>query len=105
MADWKLLGAIAIMTLVTWLPRMLPLVLVRGRIEHPWIRSFLFYVPYSVLAVMTIPAIFQATSSLWSAIAGLSVALVLGWLRKSLLVVAIGASLAVYLAERLLFLF
>lgn len=90
------------MTAITWLPRMLPLMLVRHRIENVFIRSFLFYVPYAVLAAMTIPAIFFATSSIWSALAGLIVALVLGWYRRSLLTVALGASVAVYIMERLL---
>ncbi len=102
MNDGYLLTAIIAMTAVTWLPRMLPLMLVRRRIENVFVRSFLFYVPYAVLAAMTIPAIFFATSSIWSALAGLIVALVLGWYRRSLLTVALGASIAVYIMERLL---
>jgi branched-subunit amino acid transport protein len=102
MNDGYLLTAIIAMTAVTWLPRMLPLMLVRRRIENVFIRSFLYYVPYAVLAAMTIPAIFFATSSIWSALAGLVVALVLGWYRRSLLTVALGASVAVYIMERLL---
>jgi len=102
MNDGYLLTAIIAMTAVTWLPRMLPLMLVRRRIENVFIRSFLYYVPYAVLAAMTIPAIFFATSSIWSALAGLIVALVLGWYRRSLLTVALGASIAVYIMERLL---
>lgn len=102
MNDGYLLTAIIAMTAVTWLPRMLPLMLVRRRIENVFIRSFLYYVPYAVLAAMTIPAIFFATSSIWSALAGLIVALVLGWYRRSLLTVALGASVAVYIMERLL---
>lgn len=102
MNDGYLLTAIIAMTAVTWLPRMLPLMLVRRRIENVFIRSFLYFVPYAVLAAMTIPAIFFATSSIWSALAGLVVALVLGWYRRSLLTVALGASVAVYIMERLL---
>lgn len=102
MADGYLLTAIIVMTVVTWLPRMLPLMLVRHRIENIFIRSFLFYVPYAVLAAMTIPAIFFATSSIWSALAGLIVALILGWNRRSLLTVALGASVAVFIIERIL---
>lgn len=101
MDDGYLLVAIIVMTIVTWLPRMLPLMLVRQRIENIFVRSFLFYVPYAVLAAMTIPAIFFATSSIWSALSGLIVALVLGWYRRSLLTVALGASIAVFLVERI----
>lgn len=102
MPDAYLLTAILVMMAVSWLPRMLPLALVRKRIENPLFRSFLYYVPYAVLAAMTIPAIFSATASVWSATAGLAAALVLGWRGRSLLTVAIGASSAVFLVERLL---
>lgn len=102
MPDTRLLIAILVMMAASYLPRALPLVLVRGRIENRLFRSFLFYVPYAVLAAMTIPAIFSATASVWSATAGLAAAFTLGWRGKSLLTVAIGASIAVYVAERLL---
>ena len=102
MADGALLMAILVMIAASWLPRMLPLVLVRKRIDDPLFRSFLYYVPYAVLAAMTIPAIFSATASVWSAAAGLAAAIALGWRGRSLLTVALGASGAVYLVERLL---
>ena len=56
-------------------------------------------IPYTVLAAMTIPAIFTATGSLISAIAGLVVAVILAYQRKSLIVVAIGACAAVFIIE------
>lgn len=102
MVDDYLLASIIVMTVVTWLPRMLPLILVKRRIENTFIRSFLFYVPYAVLAAMTIPSIFFATSSVWSASAGLIIALILGWHRRSLLTVALGASITVFIVERIL---
>ena len=50
---------------VTYLVRMLPLVLVKKKIENRFINLlFLYYVPYAVLAVMTVPAIFSSTASL-----------------------------------------
>ena len=61
---------LAIMAGVTYLVRMLPFVLVRGRIKSRFFRSFLYYVPYSVLTVMTIPAIFFSTGSILSAAVG-----------------------------------
>ena len=64
---------LAVMAGVTYLVRMLPLVLVKKKIENVFIRSFLYYVPYAVLAVMTIPAIFFATSSVISAAVGFAV--------------------------------
>ena len=70
-------SGLAVMAGVTYLVRMLPLVLVKKKIENKFINSFLYYVPYAVLAVMTVPAIFSSTASLPSAIAGFAVALVL----------------------------
>lgn len=54
---------ILIMVLVTNLIRVLPILLIHGRIKNRFIRSFLYYVPYVTLAVMTFPAIIEATSS------------------------------------------
>jgi branched-subunit amino acid transport protein len=102
MTEAYLYGAILTMAAVTYLPRVLPLVLVRHRIENNFIRSFLYYVPYAVLTTMTIPAIFQATSSTVSAVAGLAAAIWLGWRGRSLLIVALGAAAVVFACERIL---
>ena len=88
-----------VMAGVTYLVRMLPFVLVRGRIKSRFLRSFLHYVPYSVLSVMTIPAIFVSTGSLSSAVIGTLVAVALSYFGKSLLTVAASASGAVLLCE------
>lgn len=88
-----------VMAVVTYLIRMLPLVLVKRKIKNRFFNSVLYYIPYTVLSAMTIPAIFYATSSLYSAVAGLVAALVLAFRRRSLIVVAIGACLAVLIAE------
>ncbi len=90
---------ILVMAGVTYLIRMLPLTLVRGKIESTFVKSFIFYVPYAVLSAMTIPAIFYSTSSLASAIAGLVVAIVLAFIGKSLLTVAISACASVFIVE------
>ena len=90
---------ILVMAGVTYLIRMLPLTLVRGKIESTFVKSFIFYVPYAVLSAMTIPAIFYSTSSLASAIAGLVVAIVLAFIGKSLLTVAISACASVFVVE------
>ena len=97
-----LAAAIATMAVVTYIPRVLPLVLVRGRIQSTCVRSFLYYVPYAVLSGMTIPAIFSATSTPVSATAGLLVAVGLGLSGRTLLTVALGASGTVWLVERLI---
>lgn len=90
---------ILVMAGVTYLIRMLPLTLVRGKIESTFVKSFIFYVPYAVLSAMTIPAIFYSTSSLASAITGLVVAIVLAFIGKSLLTVAISACASVFIVE------
>ena len=83
----------------TYLVRMLPLVLMKGRITNRFLLSFLHYIPYAVLSVMTIPAIFTATGSLTSAAAGFAVALLLAWKGRSLLTVAAAACASVLAAE------
>ena len=88
-----------VMAGVTYLIRMLPLVFFRKKIKSRFIRSFLYYIPYTVLAVMTFPAIFYSTGSVWSSIAGASVAVILAFLGRGLLTVAAGASVAVLIFE------
>lgn len=95
----KLLIYIAIMALVTYLIRCLPIMVFRKKIKSRFVQSFLYYVPYAVLGAMTFPAIFYATGSVFSASAGLAVALVLAFFNRSLIVVALSASLAAYIAE------
>lgn len=87
------------MAAVTYLIRMLPLVFFRRRITNKFIRSFLYYMPYTVLAVMTVPAVFYSTSSVISAAIGVIVAVALAYFRLGLLRVAVGASFAVLLIE------
>ena len=86
----------------TYLVRMLPLVLMKGKIRSRFLLSFLHYIPYAVLSVMTVPAIFSATGDLRTAAAGFIVALILAWKGKSLLTVAAAACAAVPMAELLL---
>ena len=88
-----------VMAGVTYLVRMIPLVLIKKKVTNRFIRSFLYYVPYSVLAVMTVPAIFSATSYLISAVIGFAVALVLSYMEKSLILVASSACAAVLVTE------
>ena len=93
------LSYMLVMSIVTYLLRAIPFVLVKHKIKNIFFNSFLYYIPYTVLAAMTIPAIFTATGSLISAIAGLAVAIMLAYQRKSLIVVAVGACAAVFIIE------
>lgn len=88
-----------VMAGVTYLIRMLPLVLIKRRIQNRFILSFLHYIPYTVLSVMTIPAIFSATSSSLSAWVGFVVAVIMAFYKKSLLTVAAVSCAAVFAAE------
>ncbi len=97
-----ILLCVAVMALVTYLIRMLPLVLFRKKITNPFLKSFLYYIPYAVLAAMTIPAIFYSTGSVVSAAVGLGAALVVAYLGKSLMPVALSACGAVLLTELLM---
>ena len=90
------LTGVLIMALVTYVVRMLPLAVFRKKITNQFIQSFLAYVPYAVLSAMTFPAILSSTSSGWSAAAGLLVAIVLAYKDKGLLIVALGATAAVF---------
>ena len=103
--DLKVLSYIAVMAAVTYLIRLLPLTLIRRRIENRFIRSFLYYVPYAVLGAMTFPAILYSTSNLISAAVGLAVSVILAWLGRGLLTVAVSACVAVYLTEWIMVLF
>ena len=80
------------MAVVTYLVRVIPLVLIKNKIENKFILSFLYYMPYAVLTVMTIPAVFESTDDFIGATVGVAIALVLGYFKRSLLTVAIGAS-------------
>ncbi|MBO4926951.1 MAG: AzlD domain-containing protein [Clostridiales bacterium] len=88
-----------VMAGVTYLIRMLPLVLCKEKISNRFIKSFLYYIPYAVLSAMTIPAIFYSTGYLVSAMLGLAVAVILSLLEKKLLTVAIGACSTVLVVE------
>ena len=80
---------ILVMGIVTYLIRVLPLTLIRKEIKNRFIRSFLYYVPYVTLAVMTFPAILDATGSTASALAAFIAAILIAWFGGSLFQVAV----------------
>lgn len=93
---------IAAMAVTTYLIRMLPLTLFRKPITSRFLKSFLYYVPYACLAAMTFPAILHSTDSLISGVAALAVAVVLSYRGRSLIVVAVAASAAVFAVDAVL---
>lgn len=98
--NWlEFLTYLFVMAGVTYLIRVLPYVFMRKEVMNKFFKSFLLYVPYTVLAAMTIPAILFATDNIYSAIAGLVVAVVVALFEKGLLTVAISSCVAVLLIE------
>lgn len=98
----RILLAILVMALVTYLPRMLPLAIFKKKIQNRFIKSFLAYVPYAVLAAMTFPEILYSTSHMISAAAGMLTALVLAYFNKGLLTVALSSTAVVFVVEQIL---
>ena len=96
-----IIAGIAVMAVVTYLVRVLPMVIFRKKITNVRVKSFLYYVPYAVLSAMTFPAIFSSTGTKISAIAGCAVAVTLAYFRKGLLTVAVGAAAAVFIVQML----
>lgn len=92
---------ILIMAAVTYLIRMLPLTLIRGKIENRFIKSFLYYVPYACLMAMTFPAVFHSECGVPAAALGVLVAVVLALKGKGLVTVAVAASITAFLISLL----
>ncbi len=84
---------------VSYLIRVLPLTLIRKPIKNRFIRSFLYYVPYVTLAVMTFPAIVQATQSPIAGIIALAVGIILSFVGAGLFPVACACCAVVFIAE------
>lgn len=95
----KVLMAVLLMAIGTYITRVLPLAFFRSRLKSRFLRSFLYYVPYAVLGAMTFPAILYSTGNLYTACIGMIVALVMAFFEKGLLHVALSAIAAVYLSE------
>ena len=90
---------IFVMAGVTYLIRLLPLTRIRKEIQSNYIKSFLYYVPYVTLSVMTFPAILEATANIWSALVGFIIALVLAYRKKSLITVSLFSCIMVFIVE------
>lgn len=87
------------MAAVTVLIRILPLTLIRKKITNITLRSFLYYVPYVTLAVMTFPAILEATGSVWSGLAALIIGVLLAYFGVGLFGVSVSCCAIVFILE------
>ena len=101
---------ILVMAGVTYLIRMIPLTLIRGKIKNRFVKSFLYYVPYACLMAMTFPAVFYVTAKNAAGITfeeacqaalGVAVAIALALKGKGLVTVAVAASVTVFLVSLL----
>lgn len=101
MAEHSFWAYLAVCAGVTYLVRAVP-VLIKGKITNRFLISFLHYIPYAVLSVMTVPACFFATGSVFSAAAGFITAIFLAYKGRGLVLVAAGAAATVFIAELLL---
>lgn len=90
---------ILIMAVVTYAIRVLPLTLIRGQIKNRFLQSFLYYVPYVTLAVMTFPAIVHATQSTVSGLAALIIGVIVAWFGFDLFKTAVSCCLIVLILE------
>lgn len=89
----------------TYLIRAIPFAAVQKKITNRFIRSFLYYIPYTVLSAMTFPAALYATGNIIAASAGLAVAIIFAIKGKSLTVVAALSCATVFICEQVIRLF
>ena len=87
---------IFVMAFVTYLIRMIPFTLFRKKIKSRFFRSFLYYIPFTVLAAMTIPEIFYSTGEILTAAVGTAVAVILAYCNLPLIVIALAAAAAAF---------
>ena len=90
---------IAVMAGVTYAIRVLPLTLIRKQIKNRFLRSFLYYVPYVTLAVMTFPAILDATQTPIAGALALVAGIILAWCGASLFAVSASCCAVVLIIE------
>ena len=93
------LSYLLVMSAVTLAIRILPLTLIRKQVQSPFLKSFLYYVPYVTLSVMTVPAMTEATQSPVSGYCALLAGLGLAWWGASLFKVAAACCAVVFLTE------
>lgn len=91
-----------IMALFTYIIRVLPLTLIKKPIKNQFLQSFLYYVPYVTLSVMTFPAILEVTQSPISGLIALIVGIITAWLGAGLFKVTLSCCAVVFAAELIL---
>ena len=87
---------VIIMALVSYIPRVLPLIFIKTQIKNKFIKSFLYYIPYAVLACLTFPAIFYFSSNLYLSIIGACVAFTLSLFNQKMYLVVLISVVVVF---------
>lgn len=90
---------IVVMAGVSFLIRDIPFTLFRKEIKNNFIRTFLYYVPYVTLAVMTFPSILKATENSMAALAAFVVGILAAWFGAGLFKVAVLCCATVFVLE------
>ncbi|MBR4868711.1 MAG: AzlD domain-containing protein [Clostridia bacterium] len=90
---------IGVMAVVSYFIRVTPLLVMRREIKNTFIKSFLYYVPYVTLSLMTFPAIMDATQSPYAGLAALLIGVIMAYCKRSLLQVAVTCCAVVFILE------
>lgn len=94
----KAFFSVILMAVITYVIRTLPITVFRREIQSSFLKSFLYYMPYAVLASLTFPAIFSSTGNTVTAVLGTITALVLAYMEKGLVVAAVAAMIVVFIS-------
>lgn len=97
--DSYVIISLILMTALTYIVRVTPLLIFRKKIKSKWFQSFLYYVPSAVLTAMAFPTILTATGNWTTSIIGTVVALVLAFATENMMITALGAGVAAYIAS------
>lgn len=98
-SDVQMYTGIFVMAIVTYIIRMIPMLFFSKPIHNQFFKSFLYYVPYAVLAAMTFPAVFSSQLPLPACVVGVLAAIITAWFGGSLLQVAAISALVAYLGS------
>ena len=94
--------ALTVMALTVYVIRVSPLLFLRKPIKNRWFRSFLYYVPYVTLSVLTFPAILTVTENPLCGLFALIVGVLISWFFGDLFAVSIACCITVFAAQFLL---
>ena len=93
---------LAVMALITYLLRLLPMLFIRKGFENRFIKSVIYYIPYCVLAAMSIPAMFYVTPNLVSGIFATATAIITALITRNLIAVASFSAVSIRIMELLI---